>query len=123
MKHFHSLRSGCVAKIIFALAAIFYFLPAVAQQQFSSRYLFIFDTSSAMKKRLPATTNQVDNLLESSMRGQLQEGDSIGVWIFNNELRTGELPLQRWSSGMASDIANSIKGVLMKQSFSKTTRF
>ena len=123
MKPFCSSGSGWPAKIIFALAAVFCFLPAFAQGPINSRYLFIFDTSSAMKKRLPVMTNQVDNLLESSMQRQLQDGDSIGVWMFDRELRSGELPLQRWSAGMASDIANNIKLALLNQSFSKTTEF
>jgi hypothetical protein len=123
MKPFYSLRSSGAAKITFALAIVFCWLSVYAQDSVNGRYLFIFDTSSAMKKRLPVMTNQVDNLLESSMQRQLQEGDSIGVWMFDRELRSGVLPPQRWSADMASDIANNIKTVLLDQSFSKTTEF
>ncbi len=98
-------------------------LPVLAQPNISSRCLFIFDTSSAMKKRLPALTNQIDNLFFSGLRGQLQPGDSIGVWVFNRELRFGQIPLQKWSPGRAYAVADNLKSLVMQESYSKTTQF
>lgn len=112
-----------IKKVLFALALVFCFQPAWAQQHIDNRYLFIFDTSSAMKKRLLSVTNEIDDLFVSSMHGQFQDGDTIGVWMFSRDLRTGELPLQRWMPGMASQIAGNINSALIKQSFSKNTRF
>ena len=73
-----------------------------------SRFLLIFDTSSAMKARVPATQYAVERLFFSMMNGQLQPGDSIGVWTFDRELRTGEFPLQRWLPQNAATIASGI---------------
>ena len=58
------------------------------------RYLFIFDTSSSMKKRLPAVKKTLTSMLATSMGGQLHTGDTIGVWTFNQDLYPGDVPLQ-----------------------------
>ena len=88
-------------RIFCALLAGMIFIPAVRAQERSapqrrveSRYLFIFDTSSAMKKRLPAEEKALHELFALSLSGEFRPGDGIGVWIFNKELRTGVFPLQ-----------------------------
>ena len=124
MKKKFSMRSKFAAQILFALALEIFLASAVsAQQKIENRCLFVFDTSSAMKKRLPAVDSQVESLLASSMNGQLQAGDSIGVWLFGRDLRTGQLPLQRWDPARASLIATNLETLLADQSFSGTTRF
>src|SRR5208282_4495448 len=88
------------ARFFIALAAVMVLvlrLPAQpAVPSVDSRFLLIFDTSSAMKPRLPAVQIAIDSLLATSMREQLHPGDSIGVWTFDRELRTGQFPLQHW---------------------------
>src|SRR5262245_16773583 len=53
-----------------------------AMRDLSSRYLFIVDKSAAMKRCASATQKAVENLLRSALNGQLQPGDSLGVWTF-----------------------------------------
>src|ERR1019366_5469504 len=95
----HILRQASVA---FALCAGFFLIPAGHAQPTSqatdSRYLFIFDTSTDMKKRLPAVQAEVNMLLSGAMGGQLRAGDSLGVWTFDKELRTGQFPLRHWKA-------------------------
>ena len=88
-----------------------------------SRFLLIFDTSSAMKARVPATQYAVEHLFFSMMNGQLQSGDSIGVWTFDRTLRKGGFPLQGWLPQNAAMIASSITNYVRLQHYSKRTRF
>ena len=93
------------------LAGFFWVTSTQAQttaRVVESRYLLIFDTSAAMKKRLPATQATVNRLSFSMMNGQLQPGDSIGVWTFDLKLRAGQFPLQRWLPENAATIASNI---------------
>ena len=88
-----------------------------------NRYLLIFDTSSAMKKRLPATQGAVNRLFLSMMNGQLQSDDGIGVWTFDSKLRIGQFPLQRWSSENAATIASNINTFIQQEYHSQSTHF
>jgi hypothetical protein len=99
---------------------------ALAQPSVSSvdsRYLLIFDTSSAMKSRVPASQYVVERLFFSMMNGQFQSGDSIGVWAFDRKLRQGDFPLQHWLPQNAATIASNITNFVRLQHYSKSTRF
>ncbi|HVU07591.1 MAG TPA: hypothetical protein VHG89_03510 [Verrucomicrobiae bacterium] len=115
------------ARFVLALVtALFLFRAFAASAQTSAeenRYLLIFDTSSTMKKNLPATQGAVNNLLLSLMHGQLQAGDTIGVWTFASEVGAGRFPLQQWKPENAGDIASNIMAFVEKQRYRKTTDF
>jgi hypothetical protein len=115
------------ARVLATLGAGF-FLVSVAPAQPSassvdSRYLLVFDTSSAMKSRVPATQYVVERLFLSMMNGQFQPGDSVGVWAFDRKLRKGEFPLLRWLPQNAATIASDITNFVRLQRYSKSTRF
>jgi hypothetical protein len=104
------------------LAGIFLVAPAHAQPV-QERFLFIFDTSAAMKKRLPAVEKAIDTMLATSLGGRLHSGDDIGVWTFDHELRAGEFPLQHWSPENATTFASNLKVFIRKQRYAKDTSF
>jgi hypothetical protein len=107
-------------------AGILWSFSAAAQPEgdmVNSRFLLIFDTSSAMKPRVPATQYAVERLFLSMMNRQLHVQDDIGVWAFDRELRAGELPLQRWVPQEAAMIATHITNFVRLQHYSKSTRF
>lgn len=114
-------------RILAALCAGFFLTstaPAqLAPSQISGRYLLIFDTSSAMKKRVSATQHAVERLFFTMMDGQLQPGDTIGVWTFNRKLRAGEFPLQHWLPQNAAQIALAVTNFVQHQHYSRSTRF
>src|SRR5712675_2289199 len=64
----------------------------------SSRFLLIVETSRAMGRRSDATSKTVASLLYSGFSHQIKQGDSLGVWTYNQELYTGRMPLRRWST-------------------------
>ncbi|MGA2802414.1 MAG: hypothetical protein ABSE97_08630 [Verrucomicrobiota bacterium] len=114
-------------RIIVALLAGIVWVTATQAQTpartVESRYLLVFDTSSAMKKRLSATQAAVNRLSFSMMNGQLQPDDSIGVWTFDRKLRAGQFPLQRWLPENAATIASNITTFVKQEHYSKSTRF
>lgn len=93
--------------------------PAPAQ----GRFLIIFDTSAAMKKRLPAEVKGIQQLFAINMPEQLHLGDSIGIWTFDDELRKGEFPLQRWQSEGLATISTNIINFVRDHRYAHDTSF
>ena len=116
-----------IAPVAFALCAgVQFTTPGRAQsatQIGGARFLFIFDTSSEMKRRQAAVQAEVTQLLATSMGGQLHAGDSIGMWTFGQELGTTPFPQLRWLPEDAATIASEINKFVGKQGFSGKTRF
>jgi hypothetical protein len=114
-------------KIIFALLAAILLIPALhAQpepQNIQNRFLLIFDTSATMKKCLPTTQAAVQKLFFSMMNGQLQWGDTIGVWTFAQKVGPGRFPLQQWKPENAATIASNINAFVESQRYRKSTDF
>src|ERR1035437_629860 len=57
------------------------------------------------------------------MAGQLQRGDTLGVWTFNDDLYTGRFPLQTWSPEAQQDIASRTLTFLKGQKHEKQANF
>ena len=89
----------------------------------NSRFLLIFDTSSDMKRRLPAVQKALNDMLAASTNGPLHSGDSLGVWTFDQDLRAGQFPLQHWEPDNAATIASNINAFVGNQRYAKTTSF
>ena len=108
------------------LAGIF-LVPAVRAQpavrNVDNRFLLIFDTSSDMKRRLPAVQKALNDMLATSLSGQLHPGDTIGVWTFDQDLHAGQFPLQHWEPDNAVMITSNITAFVGKQHYTKTTTF
>ncbi len=122
LKHFFRF-----APMVFALCAGFSVVPAgrtqPAPQINDSRFLFIFDTSAEMKRYLPAVRVEVNELFSRSLGGQLHAGDSLGVWTFDQDLRTGQFPLQHWNPEDAATVASDINKFVGRQHYANVTRF
>jgi hypothetical protein len=116
-----------LAPAAFAVFAGFISIPAGRAQSVSpmndSRFLFIFDTSADMKKRLPAMKVEMNQLMSTSMGGQLRSGGSLGVWTFDQDLHAGQFPLQHWRPDDAETIASGITDFVGKQHYANGTRF
>jgi hypothetical protein len=93
------------------------------EQTVENRLLLVFDTSSAMKKCLPVTRAAVNGLFLSALDGQLQAGDTIGVWTFGAGTSVGRFPLQTWRPEAAATIASNINVFVEWQHFGNTTKF
>lgn len=87
----------------------------------SERWLLIFDTSSAMKKRLPALTQELIQIFASNMGDRLHSGDSVAVWTFNDALHAGH-PLMAWDPSVAVATATNVMRFVEKQDFKGKTQ-
>jgi hypothetical protein len=81
------------------------------------RWLLIVETSSAMQRMRSGTLDSIRELLEGEMSGQLKPQDTIGVWVFDRELHTGKLPLQRWPASGKNEVVSRIVEFINSQSF------
>ncbi len=86
------------------------------------RFLLILDTSRAMQRRADGVASAVEALLNSSMRGQIHRGDSLGIWTFNDDLYSGNFPLQEWSPEAQEAITGRVLKFLSSQKYSKQSR-
>lgn len=87
-----------------------------------NRFLFIVDTSASMERHARDVQQLVVNLLSTSASGQLHRGDTLGVWTFNADVYTGNLPLQRWIPEDWWQIATHITEFLQQQHYGKKSR-
>jgi hypothetical protein len=78
------------------------------QRRMENRFLFVIDTSSAMKSRTDGIEEAVNGLLASDMKGELRNGDTIGLWTYGEHLST-DFPMQVWSEGKKDEIINNIR--------------
>ena len=109
--------------ISLALLAELALVPALRAQSVGNRILLIFDTSSAMKKRLPAEARDINQLFAITLNGRLRHGDTVGVWTFNQEPHIGQFPLQEWSDDKVTIVPDEIIGFLKTQHYTKETSF
>ena len=105
------------------MAALVLFCHPAAQAAQAARWLLVFDTSSAMKKRLPATESALKNFLASNGGGQIHPGDSVGVWTFDQQLRPGLFPLIHWSPANAGATTSNLVAFIRQQHFRGNTSF
>lgn len=86
-----------------------------------SRYLLIFDTSLAMKRRLDNIQRVAGDLISSGMNGQMRAGDTLGVWTFNETLHAGNLPLMRWTPDRRIALASRVTEFVRTQKFERVS--
>ena len=109
------------AKII-SVTLLFVFCGALAlqaqqpAQPQAQRWLLVFGTSSAMKKRLPAVEAAIKTLFATDFAGKISSGDSIRVWTVGDKLKVG--PLVEWSPENVPGLTSNLITFLRKQSFS-----
>jgi hypothetical protein len=115
------------AWVVTVLLAGIFLVPSLhaqsAERTVQGRFLFIFDTSWAMRNRVDAVQKAVNATLATSLNGQLHSGDSIGVWTFNQDLAAGNYPLQTWDADHAVTIASNLVKFIGGQHYAKTSRF
>lgn len=84
------------------------------------RYLFLVETSEAMRPRAAAAFRAVETLLDSGLHGQMRSGETLGVWTYNEALHAGELPLQVWTPQTGPLVTSNVIGFLKSLPFEKT---
>ncbi len=104
-------------KICWVIAVVLLLAVAAQAEPQERRWLFVFGTSSAMKKRLPAVESEIKTLLLASTNALLAKGDSLGIWTFDDHLHLGEFPLTTWTAEGNSLMVSNLTTFLHRQHF------
>jgi len=101
--------------------------PAPAQNQAataqSSRFLLIIENSQAMESRFGGLHSALDHLVQHNLPQLMRKGDTLGMWTFNQELATGEFPLQRWNPDSQKATRDRILNFARTRWYQKPARF
>lgn len=112
-----------IAKGWFALLALLALpLNTPAQPSRPERWLFVFDLSSAMKKRLPATEQVLTNFFATGAEGRLQNGDNIGVWTYDQKTHGGQFPLAIWKPEQATELMSNLTVFLNSRKYAMSSQ-
>ena len=98
-----------------ALVLLGFGVMAAADKQ-GGRFLFLVETSSAMDGNKVALRKSLHSIIESGLDGQIQYGDTIGLWTYNDKMNTS-FPMVIWSLEHVQDITNAVDFWMAKQKF------
>jgi hypothetical protein len=94
-----------------------------AQPAEGGRWLLVFDTSTTMKKRLPATAEALQRFVATSAEGHIQSGDSVAVWTYARQLAAGQFPLVEWQPVKAGAFGSNLVSFLRSQRYTNDSTF
>ena len=87
-----------------------------------SRFLIIIEASQPMRGRLDGVCTALDALVQDTLPPLMRKGDSLGVWVYNQELFTGEFPLHRWAPESQPALRDRIFNFARTRLYQKTPR-
>jgi hypothetical protein len=124
---FQSTKCKLSAALLLSLLAMIPSAPAQtnrpAHPAQAQRFLIVVETSRAMARRAENSIKTVTNLINSGLNGQMQTGDTLGVWTFNETVSAGKFPLAKWWGENSKDIADAAATFLRQQKFEKNADF
>ena len=90
--------------------------PAQVPPQTENRFLFIINTSAAMRPMTNGIRDAVLGLLQSRMQDQMRDGDSFGIWTYDAQLHT-DFPMQIWAKDKQAAILQFVTNWLANQRY------
>jgi len=102
------MKFSAAKTVSIALLFIFCWASVVQAEEQKQRWLLIFGTSSAMKKRLPAIEAGIETLFATDFSGKISDGDSIAVWTIGSKLKPTGYPLTEWSSENTPELTTNL---------------
>jgi hypothetical protein len=84
-----------------------------------SRFLLIFEMSSAQKKNLSTVRETLDKLLANNVQNELSPDDDLAVWTVDQDLHTGGFPLASWSPDDSTMYADRLDEFLGRQKYTR----
>jgi hypothetical protein len=108
-------------RILLGLFCLLFAVNSFAQS--GNRWLFVFNTSAAMRDRTNGMQVVTQDLLTTGMHGMLRPGDTIGIWTYSAALHADEAPLQTWSPNTAPAIAYNTVLFLQQHAYEKSAAF
>jgi hypothetical protein len=86
------------------------------------RYLFVVETSRAMRARARGVFNELKQALDSGLNGQIGQGDTVGIWTFNENVYQGLFPSQKWSQATQLAFAVRLPALMEEETYQKRAR-
>src|SRR5438045_755268 len=103
MRNFRTI-TFCFICAIFVLLGI---TAIAAPEKQGGRFLFLVETSAAMDGNKVALRKTLHSVLESGLDGQMQYGDTIGLWTYNDTLNAS-FPMVYWRREHLGDLTNAV---------------
>lgn len=88
----------------------------------AERFLFVVDTSSSMKRLDAANRQALFDLVYYGLNGRMLPGDTFGIWTFDEDIHTGEFPLQIWNPAQNLELASQAATFLKSRRYKGETR-
>ena len=108
----------CQSVLSFIIYHLSFPLGAQPPPQTENRFLFILNTSSAMRPMSNGVQQAVLALLQSRMQGQMRDGDTFGLWTYDDRLHA-DFPMQVWSNKNQGAILQAVSGYLAEARYRK----
>jgi hypothetical protein len=101
---------------------------AAAQERKTStieqyHFLFVVDTSISMAPRKAVAIQMMRELIASGFVGQAETGDSVDIWLYDQENDISRFPPQIWEETDRARIADVAARFIEKQPFNGRSRF
>jgi hypothetical protein len=96
--------------------------PKAATLPPGHRFLFVIETSVAAARYGYATRQALVDMIWSGLDGQIRQGDTYGLWTYNEEPRTGIFPMQTWTNTISLDLASQAGRFLRDQPYANRLR-
>ncbi len=82
------------------------------------RYLILVDSSAAMKRRRESTAKSIADLVHSGFGGRAQQGDTIGLWTFGEEVDAAAFSAMKWSEPLRTALTARATRFVMERKYS-----
>ena len=87
------------------------------------RFLILVDTSLSMRKLDAANRQAVFDMIFNGLHGRMRDGDTYGLWTFNEQTHAGEYPMQTWKADENMQQASRAALFLKNQPYEHDTQF
>lgn len=81
------------------------------------RYIIIVDSSTAMKRRREDAAKSIGRLIDSGFGGNVQLGDTVGIWFFGSDIDTAAAPAFKWAAPLRPAMAAQAMNAVMKRNY------
>jgi hypothetical protein len=110
--------------MLLAVVCLFWLLPRTSSGQSNApasthRWLLVVQTTASMQPRAAAIQHIAGSMVFSGMDGQMKQGDTLGVWTYNDKLHAGSFPMQEWAPTNSKTTAQRVYKFLSAQPFEK----
>ena len=86
------------------------------------RFLFVVDTSLSMRKLDAANRQALFDMVFSGLNGHMRNGDTFGIWTFNEQTYAGFFPMQVWKKEETLQLASRAALFLKNQTYERAAQ-